>query len=287
MTVQEWIEANVTPSGEASARIMRDVLAKADALGGEAYVTPNGRQLGVRLPAETSKGSVVALELKSEPARICLPLRWIQSAPAYQEEDARQGLRDELSAVVGDLSTEGVTGYPDFPAEALEDAQTKERFGAWLEGMAATLKGAESPAAEPSAEAPETPAVAPATQSPPEPAEPVEAEPAIAASAPAEEEALPAAEEAPGAAADDALTAAPAPVPPANALGSDETTPSSEPEPEPEPEIEPEAPPAASEPVPAEAATPEEKHAKARRPLVTGGILAAIGATAMKLLRRG
>lgn len=139
MTVDEWLEANIAPAEAAELAAVRRVIGEAERHGGEAYVTEKKTQVGLRFPATTEAGSVVALEVKADPAVICLPLAWLRSAPPFEEEEARQTLLDELTGIVGEASSSNLRGYASFPAERLTDGETAAAFDGFVGRLSRSL----------------------------------------------------------------------------------------------------------------------------------------------------
>lgn len=146
MTVDEWLEANVSEGGEAVRSAMRRVISNVESRGGEAYVTDKKTQVGLRLPATTEAGSVVALEIKPDPASICLPLGWLQSASPFDDELARGNVHADLTSIVGELSSDNLRGFANFPADRLVDDETAEKFDRFLAKLSGVLASGELPA---------------------------------------------------------------------------------------------------------------------------------------------
>lgn len=124
---EAWIEQHLVPLGKSTAEAAETYVRLVAQAGGHAEVTtaqasmvtvfdlPNDTLYPVTL-SRYGKGSI----------QLCLS--YILSRPAFADVEVRRSLHEQLSSVVGPLTTANLNGFPGFPAVRLNDPAVQEGF---------------------------------------------------------------------------------------------------------------------------------------------------------------
>lgn len=140
---EEWVAKHLAPLGDSVAAAADRFIAAVEAAGGRAEVTKaQGSIIAVFDLPNTTLYPVSLVPFGK--GSVTLNLAYLVSRPAFASERARQDIYDQLTALVGRLSTRTLNGYLSFPATKLNDS-------AMGEGLSAILRGLVHRAGEPGA----------------------------------------------------------------------------------------------------------------------------------------
>jgi hypothetical protein len=137
---EEWIANHLAPFG-------------ATTVAGADYFVTMVAEAGGRAEVTKAQGSILAVfdlpDTTLYPFSIApygrgmvsLNLGYLQSRPAYAGEDTRRLLYDQLTDIVGVLSTKKLSGFPGFALVKLDDATIRTRVAALLQSILAATRG--------------------------------------------------------------------------------------------------------------------------------------------------
>lgn len=128
---QEWIEESLRSFGTEAIEAANHYVDLIAAAGGHAEVTRAQASLIAvfDLPEDTIYPITLSRQGKGS-VQLCLA--YLMSRPAFANEAVRQHLYDELTAIVGPLSTSKLSGYPGFPLTRLNDPAVRRDLQALL-----------------------------------------------------------------------------------------------------------------------------------------------------------
>ncbi|AMU95074.1 hypothetical protein AOA14_10705 [Sphingopyxis terrae subsp. terrae NBRC 15098] len=127
----EWIEESLRSFGAEAIEAANHYVDLVAAAGGHAEVTRAQASLIAvfDLPNDTIYPITLSRQGKGS-VQLCLA--YLVSRPAFADEAVRQHIYDELTAIVGPLSTSKLSGYPGFPLARLNDPAVRRDLQALL-----------------------------------------------------------------------------------------------------------------------------------------------------------
>lgn len=128
---EQWIQKHIAPAGEGTLAGARAYIALVEKLGGEANVA--SRQGSIYAGFKGADGKTFyPLHLWAEGSLVSFTLRFLYQRPSLQQEEVRQRLLDDLTKIVGPLTTTNLKGYPSFKIALLANPATCSKFEGWL-----------------------------------------------------------------------------------------------------------------------------------------------------------
>lgn len=127
MELADWIAKHLAPLGATTVAAADHFIAIVAEAGGRAEVTKrHGSIIAIfDLPDTTLYPLSVAPYGRG---MVTLNLAYLQSRPAFADEEARRVLYGQLTDIVGQLSTKSLNGYPAFAADKLNDPAIRTKL---------------------------------------------------------------------------------------------------------------------------------------------------------------
>ena len=130
ISMDEWINRNIRPQGEAAVRGAQEFISIIEELGGEPMVAhQQGSIYGL---FRTTEGKpVYPLHLWSGGGGLVSPsFKYLTKRPKLAEESSRQAFYDVFVEAVGPLTTSNLTGFPSFKVAVLDTQNVRDAFAA-------------------------------------------------------------------------------------------------------------------------------------------------------------
>lgn len=133
MALSAWIQDRLTTHGEETLQGVQRFCNLVGDLGGDAFVP-------------STQGSIIASWSTADKkltypfgvypsGMIVLRLGYLKNRPAFQTEESRKGLYEELVSIVGPLHTQSLAGEPGFAAALLNDATVLEKYKQFMQDV--------------------------------------------------------------------------------------------------------------------------------------------------------
>jgi hypothetical protein len=130
MELSSWITERIALHGADTLAGVERLCAIAEAAGGDVFIPSTRGSIIAQWPTEDGK---LVYPIGVYPSGIVvLRLGYLKYRPAFAEEAARRELYDRLTAIVGPLHTQSLSGEPGFPAKLLNDDGVADRFASFL-----------------------------------------------------------------------------------------------------------------------------------------------------------
>ena len=134
VTIDDWINQHVAPMGREAATGAASFIASVNEAGATSAVSD--QQGSVYAFSDDSDGKpLYPLHLWPGKSGISFSLRWLHKRSVFVDEAVRKQLFDNLTAIVGPLTTKNLKGFPSFPTAALADPEVASKFTKWLRDL--------------------------------------------------------------------------------------------------------------------------------------------------------
>lgn len=130
MELTNWIAERIAPHGPQMLAGVEKACAIATDLGGDVFIPSTRGSIIASWRADDGKTFYPAGVYPS--GMVVLRLGYLKNRPAYESEESRQRLYDELTSLVGPLHTQSLAGEPGFPAHLLNDQALADRYARFL-----------------------------------------------------------------------------------------------------------------------------------------------------------
>jgi len=131
ISCEQWLQRHIAPAGEQALSGARTFIELVEKVGGKVGIP--ARQGSIYACFQGADGKpYYPLHLRSSGPFVSFTLRFLYYRPMLKDEGVRQRLLNELTKVVGPLTTSNLKGYPSFKVELLADPAIAKRFEEWL-----------------------------------------------------------------------------------------------------------------------------------------------------------
>jgi hypothetical protein len=127
----QWLQKHFGSASHAGQAGARAFIALVERLGGEADVPSTQGSIYAGFKGNNGK-AFYPLHLWADGAIVSFSLQYLYKRPGMQEENVRRQLVNELTEVVGPLTTMNLQGFPSFKVAVLADPVVASKLEHWL-----------------------------------------------------------------------------------------------------------------------------------------------------------
>ncbi|WP_140986935.1 hypothetical protein [Asticcacaulis tiandongensis] len=137
ITRDQWLQTHIAPFGAQTLDGALAFISLVEQLGGDVGISSRQGSLYASLSDESGT-TFSPVHLWASGAQVSFSLRNLHQLAAFTDEATRRRLYDDLTAIVGQLSSTNLQGYPAFPVSQLANDEVAGMFKQWLAQLAVT-----------------------------------------------------------------------------------------------------------------------------------------------------